>query len=224
MWSLPDINSLNARAAAGAESLKRQARSKRKRKCEYWKCETRAVRSYLIYDIFSNDPKGVLHLCDDHDGYSGAPAEGYFTCEDCQRVIVDHYTWERYRIEYDGASLCLKCAAERYFADQDHWLNPRQVKEVVLEPGAPRFDRATGTLNLAACRHVLGVKGCAPFGITTGSTIDGIGLLNHICRGGESKTKNWSHQAPALTKFLQRILQGFLARCLGLRPPRFGGS
>ena len=27
MWSLPDINSLNARAASGAESLKRRARS-----------------------------------------------------------------------------------------------------------------------------------------------------------------------------------------------------
>jgi hypothetical protein len=75
------------------------------------------------------------------------------------------YTWERYQIEYDGASLCLKCAAERYFADQDHWLDPREVKEVVLKPGAPLFDRATGTLNLPACRHVLGVSQPLPAGI-----------------------------------------------------------
>jgi hypothetical protein len=165
MWSLPDIKSLNARAASGAKSLKRQARSKRKRKCEYWKCETPAVRSYLTYDIFSDDPKGVLHLCDGHDGYSGDPDEGYFTCEDCQRVLVDHYTWERYQIDYDGASLCLKCAAERYFDDEDHWLNPQEVNVVAMEPGAPLFARATGTLNLAAFRHVLGVSQPLPKGI-----------------------------------------------------------
>jgi hypothetical protein len=35
MWSLPDIKSLNNRAAANANSLKRQARSK----CEYWNCK-----------------------------------------------------------------------------------------------------------------------------------------------------------------------------------------
>jgi hypothetical protein len=63
MWSLPDINSLNSRAASGAESLKRQVRSKRKRKCEM-----PAVRSYLFYDIFSDDPKGMFHLCEEHDG------------------------------------------------------------------------------------------------------------------------------------------------------------
>jgi hypothetical protein len=102
--------------------------------------------------------KGVLHLCEGHDGYSGDPIEGYFTCEDCQRVIVDHYTWEQYQIEYDGATLCLKCAAERYFTDDYYWLDPRQVKAVVLKPGATLFDRASGTLNLAACRHVLGVS------------------------------------------------------------------
>ena len=107
----------------------------------------------------------MLHLCEEHDGYSGDPIEGYFTCEDCQRVVVDHYTWERYQVDYDRASLCLKCAAERYFEEKDYWLNPREVKKVVLERGAEFFDRATGTLNLAGCRHVLGVSQPLPQGI-----------------------------------------------------------
>ena len=55
-------------------------------------CQSRATRSHLVYDIFSDDPKGVLHLCETHDGYSGDPVEGYFTCEDCERVIAENYT------------------------------------------------------------------------------------------------------------------------------------
>jgi len=169
MWSLPDIKRVNAKAAANATKLKREAARKRKPNCERCECSGRkhpANVSFLIYDIFSDDPKDVLHLCHDCVGQSGDPWEGYFTCEACGRVTVENYTWERYQTELDGASLCLKCAAERFFADETNWIEPKLVQEVVLAPYNPRlngenltlFDPATGVLNVARCRHVLGVS------------------------------------------------------------------
>jgi len=41
------------------------------------------TQSILVYDIFSDDPKDVLHFCERHSGFSGDPAEGYFTCAGC---------------------------------------------------------------------------------------------------------------------------------------------
>jgi hypothetical protein len=158
MWSLPDINRLNATAAGQAAKLKRQARARRKPKCECWNCTDRATVSHLVYDIFSDDPKDVLHLCEQHDGYYGNPHEGYFICDECQRVMVDHYTWERYAITVEDRTLCLCCAAVEHFAGPQNWIDPRSVSEVVLTPGEPRFDSETGVLNLAACPHVLAVK------------------------------------------------------------------
>jgi hypothetical protein len=176
MWSLPDINRMNANAAAKATKVKREAARKRKPNCERCECFGRkrpADVSFLIYDIFSDDPKDVLHLCQDCVGQSGDPWEGYFTCDGCGRVMVENYTWERYQTELDGASLCLKCAAERFFADEDNWIQPKLVKEVVLAPYNPRlngenlplFDPATGVLNVARCQHVLGVRQPLPKGI-----------------------------------------------------------
>ena len=166
MWSLPNIKTMNARAAVAASKLKRAARSKRKPQCGYWNCNSRATRSYLVYDIFSEDPKDLLHLCERHDGYSGDPMEGYFTCAHCARVIVENYTWEYYRMELDGETLCLKCAAEAYFSDPKNWIKPQNVKSVTLEPGAGQlFNAKTGVLNIACCRHVLGVQQPLPMGI-----------------------------------------------------------
>jgi hypothetical protein len=163
MWSLPDINSLNARAAANVQTLKREAKRKRKPNCEVYGCDCRAVESVEWFDIFSDDPKGLIHVCGEHPADA---VEGFFSCEDCQRVVVDHYTWERYQTEVDGASLCLKCAAKRYFAENGNWLSPRQVKSVVLEPhDSVLFDPQTGVLNVAHCRHVLGVSQPLPKGI-----------------------------------------------------------
>jgi hypothetical protein len=166
VWALPDINRLNATAAANAAKLRRQARSKRKPACEYYGCPNRATMSYLTYDIFSDDPKGAIHLCEHHDGYSGDPIEGYFTCARCTRVMAENYTWERYVVELDGEQICLKCAAEEYFTDPDNWIAPSAITQVVLSPGGvPLFDPAGGVLNIARCRHVLGVKQPVPPGI-----------------------------------------------------------
>jgi len=71
MFSLTDIIAMNARAAAGSSKLKRAASSKRKPKCGYWNCNSRASRSHLVYDIFSEDPKDVIDLCESHDGFTG---------------------------------------------------------------------------------------------------------------------------------------------------------
>ena len=159
MWSLPDISRMNANAArAGAKRLEREAARKRKPNCERCDCLGRkrpAEVSFLMYDIFSADPKDVLHLCHDCVGQSGDPWEGYFTCDGCGRVMVENYTWERYQTELDGVSLCLKCAAERFFANADNWIDPREVESVVLEPRGPAlFNPATGILNIARCQHV----------------------------------------------------------------------
>ena len=173
MWSLPDINRLNANAAAKAKKLKREAASKRKPSCQFWNCSQPATRSYLVYDIFSDDPKDVLHLCEQHDGFSGDPCEGHFFCDGCGRVMVENYTWEIYRVELDGLTLCLRCAAERHFANPKNWIDAKRVKQVVLVPydaaldgqNAPLFNPATGVLNVARCRHVLGVSQPPPEGI-----------------------------------------------------------
>jgi hypothetical protein len=193
MWSLPDIKFLNDRAAANAASLKREAKRKRKPKCEHWNCKSKATRSYLTFDIFSADPKGILHLCEAHDGNSGNPTEGYFTCAHCERVVVENHTWEYYRIELDGETVCLNCAAEKHFGAPENWLDPRAVKEVILAPEETEFfDAASGVLNVAKCRHVLAVKQPVPVGVRfvdnaefdsgTGQQISGDRLLDIIHR------------------------------------------
>jgi hypothetical protein len=194
MWSLPDINRLNANAASNAKRLEREARRKRKPNCEHWNCNESATVSHLTYDIFSDDPKGVLHLCEHHDGYSGDPMEGHFTCSSCHRVMVENYTWERYETRNeDGESICLKCAAEEYFSNEKNWLLPSAIESVVLQPkGPPIFDPATGVLNVARCRHVLGVSQPIPEGIEffensefdscSGHQISGDNLLSVIQR------------------------------------------
>jgi hypothetical protein len=149
MWSLPNIKAMNAQAAAQASKLRRAARRGpgKRQKCEYYGCEERAVESAPWFDIFSEDPKGLVHVCAGHNPWD---VEGFFLCDECQRVICDHITWERYQVELDGRVLCLACAAEEYFQDPANWINPKLVKEVGLSRnGAPLFDRETGFLNVA---------------------------------------------------------------------------
>jgi hypothetical protein len=165
MWALPDIKSLNARAASNADKLRREAQRKRKPICEHWDCNGRADESFLWYDIFSDDPKGVIHLCERHVGYSGDPMEGFFNCCDCGRVMIENHTWELYYRNSESGRQCLRCAAEEHFQHPDTWINPRDVKDVVLDPSSGNVIFANGILNLAKCPHVLGVKQPLPAGI-----------------------------------------------------------
>src|ERR1017187_4157397 len=172
MWCLPNIVAMNSRAAANAKKINREAKLKQsvRHPCEC--CGNPSTHHEKWFDIFSDDAKGVRHLCDGcHE--SGRGEEGFFDCENCGRLMITNITWERYEIILDGASLCLKCAAEQHFADPDNWIDPKLVKEVVLAPHNPRlngknvplFNPATGILNVARCRHVLGVQQPIPQGI-----------------------------------------------------------
>jgi hypothetical protein len=165
MWSLPNIKAMNAQAAAQASKIRRAARRGpgKRQTCEYRGCQERAVESAPWFDIFSEDPKGLVHVCAGHNPWD---VEGFFLCDECQRVICDHITWERYQVELNDRVLCLACAAEEHFQDPTNWIDPRQVREVGLsDNGAPLFSRETGFLNLARCRHVLGVEQPLPAGI-----------------------------------------------------------
>jgi hypothetical protein len=196
MWSLPDINRLNRRAAEqAAQTLAEAAQGPpASQQCECYGCDNHAVYSEPWFDIFSDDPKGLIHTCADHDG---SEVGDTFRCATCGRLMADHYTHERYQ---DSEGNCLACAAAAYFADDDNWLDPTQVKQVVLEPYNPRhngsnvplFNTATGVLNIARCKHVLGVKQPLPEGIEfvanaefdncTGHQISGDDVLDIIRR------------------------------------------
>jgi hypothetical protein len=128
MCSLPDINRMNNEAAANAGGLEAAyetgALEGEKLTCEHEddNC-TGALHHYLWYDIFSDYPKGILTLCERHDGHFGSPAEGYFWCGDCGRVMVENYTWELYYVlSDDGELLCLPCHAKRELRNLDNWI------------------------------------------------------------------------------------------------------
>jgi hypothetical protein len=153
MWSLPDIARLNSRASDSRVALQNAAETGflngEALECEHEgdNC-TDELRRYLWYDIFSDDPKGVLTLCERHDGYFGSPTEGYFTCDSCQRIMAENYTWELYYVhDKDGEILCLVCAAERYIANETNWieLTPENIEAVDFK-------------RVRQAKHVIGVK------------------------------------------------------------------
>ncbi len=132
MWSLPDINRLNAEASSQKSRLEKAVRTgilNRKKLCCEWhdhdspsRCEGE-LRHYLWRDIFSPDPKGIITLCEHHDGYYGNPTEGYFFCDDCGETYAENYTWELYYAHTDeGSQVCLPCYAARIIADEDRWI------------------------------------------------------------------------------------------------------
>jgi hypothetical protein len=165
MWSLPNIAAMNARAAAQASKLRRAMRRGpgKRQVCDVYGCGGKAFESVPWFDVFSDDPKGLIHVCTAH---SAEDVEEFFVCEGCQRVMIDHITWERYAVQIGNRTLCLKCAAEEYFADPANWIEPKLVKEVGFDRnGAPLFNTEKGFLNLARCRHVLGVEQKPPAGI-----------------------------------------------------------
>jgi hypothetical protein len=166
MWSLPDIKVLNSLAAADRRQIEREAklRTSRKHPCEH--CGEPSTRHLKWFDIFSDDPKGVSHFCDACYDY-GADHEGFFECDHCQRRVADHYTWERYAVSLNGGDpICLKCAAEQYFADKENWIDPAQVTRLVSpSEGDPAPLFTDGILNIGRCKHVLGVGQTPPLGI-----------------------------------------------------------
>ncbi len=161
MWSLPDLTRLNSQARSNRKRLERAVRTGtlygKKLTCEYaghrGDCHGR-LHHYLWFDIFSNDAKGIITLCRHHDGYSGDPIQGYFTCSDCERVMIENYTWESYRTTVAGDVVCLPCAAKVYIAEPANWIP--LTAEAIARVDFERIRRA---------EHVIGVEMPTPAGI-----------------------------------------------------------
>ena len=163
MWSLPDINRLNAEASSQKSRLEKALRTgvlnRKKLTCEWHdhdspsRCEG-DLRHYVWYDIFSEDPKGILSLCEHHDGYYGSPSEGYFECEDCNRIMAENYTWELYFVDTDNGRVCLPCYAQRVINDEDRWIKLTDANIDSLS-----FDQ------VRKAPHCIGVKMPIPKGI-----------------------------------------------------------
>jgi hypothetical protein len=113
MWSLPNIVAMNAAASSpeGQEAITAELEAP-EAECQY--CNEPATERNVYYDIFSDDPKGVSLVCDEH------PDEDLFHCVGCERDMVDHYTWERYQTS-DG--LCINCARTDYLEEDDNWID-----------------------------------------------------------------------------------------------------
>ena len=155
--------------------------------CEH--CEKPATRLYLWYDIFSDDPKGIIGLCDEHDYYYGDPAEGYFTCEFCGRVFITNYTWENYYvITEDGRTLCLNCYLDEQLENEENWI--RSVDEVTenMVRTAPHLIPVSSTYWKKHLEFVGNVEfdnltGGKITGLSTSSTMqDGIDDLKEIVK------------------------------------------
>ncbi len=125
MWSLPDINRLNEEAVKNASKLNKAVKTGYldgiRIKCDW--CDKPAEYTYPWYDVFSDVPKGIIGLCEEHDQYFGNPSEGFFTCDDCGKTFITNYTWENYyTFTDDGDQLCLNCYFDREISRKDNWI------------------------------------------------------------------------------------------------------
>lgn len=122
MWSLPDIKRMNAEAAVDQTKKARlecndTLKDERGEPLEC-PCGEPAVVAEPWYDVMSDNPKGIAAACEDH---TVEDDEELFRCNDCGRLMVDHYTWERYGRNVPGlGKQCLACAAKQHFGDPDN--------------------------------------------------------------------------------------------------------
>lgn len=126
MWSLPDIQRINSEAHINRRKLQQASRTDvlngERVPCEHGENCQGPLFHELWYDIFSDDPKGIVTQCEFHRDQYGTP-EGFFWCDGCCRLIVENYTWELYSTtNTEGEKICLRCAAEEYIADDDNWI------------------------------------------------------------------------------------------------------
>lgn len=172
MWSQPDIVRMNANAKASVRTLREKQRKPETNECEidYGHRDEAldstphpAAYAHEYYDIFSEDPKGLVFVCEDADE-QGMWRESFFDCDNCNRLFVTNYTWENYSTEYDDATVCIPCALKLYMADEDNWIDPKLVKKIDLEGADKPFfyhaeDQPDGeyTLNLSRVKHVMAV-------------------------------------------------------------------
>jgi hypothetical protein len=191
MFSLPAIKEMNERASKSAKSLLKAVKTKKLGKtsltCEHSDhgCQGE-LRVYPWYDIFSADPKGVITLCEKHDGYYGSPDEGYFECGDCGKVYIENYTWENYYNDDEDGRICLNCYAKRVLADEGHpaWCKTDGSEEITFE----RIRLAPHIIAVQGPTHGLEFLGNTEFDSMSGECISG---------GGESEIENLLKEAAA---------------------------
>jgi hypothetical protein len=182
MWSLPDIKRMNAEASSQKSKLQKAVRTGKldgkPLQCEWAdhdspsQCEGE-LRHYLWHDIFGPDPKGILTLCEHHDGYYGSPSEGYFTCGDCGEVFAENYTWELYYHVGDGDIYCLPCYAAQVIADEERWI--------------PLTDEAIKRISFNDVRkapHCIGVEMPVPKEIKFVNNVEFDSMDGHCISGG----------------------------------------
>lgn len=173
MWSLPDIVRLNDAAAEAAKTktYEQQAANPQEHQClvcEWQGQETPADYGYVIHNVFGPHPDEAVFVCEDHDGTTGSPLEGYFSCAQCEKYFAENITWEKYNTIVNGEEFCLPCALQSYIAHAPNWIPLNEVESVVIDAEAARdayddedspvFDPSTGAVNLALARHLIGVK------------------------------------------------------------------
>ena len=180
MWSLPDIKDLNKRAKSSKKVLLKTIRTGKETgkdlECDYsdhGDCEGE-VRATPYFDIFSDDPKGLIRLCEKHDGYFGSPAEGYFECGRCDRVFAENYTWENYyHVDDCDGQICLNCYAKQVIGDANDpaWLKTDGSEKVDFQ----RIRRAPHIIAVEGPTHGLKFLGNTEFDNMSGGCISGGG-------------------------------------------------
>lgn len=147
MWSLPDIQRLNRQRVEKLEyAVRTGVLDGKTLRCECGKNDKKcrgALEHQLWYDVFSDDPKGIITQCEYHHCRYGRP-EGFFWCGCCHRLMIENYSWEIY-VSEDGGQLCIKCAAQDYIENEDNWIPLRDEDIVVI-----------GLETLRRARHVIG--------------------------------------------------------------------
>lgn len=148
MWSLPDIVRMNAEAASARESLlgaveKHLDSQGNPIQCDY--CDSDAVEVTPYFDIFGDDPKGVVAMCPEHHAAYGSTPEGYFWCDGCERLMVENYTWELYSACTDSGQFCLNCHRENELLEPDNWIFLTEEQIAALN-----FDRVRHAKHLVA--------------------------------------------------------------------------
>lgn len=178
MWSLPDIKRLNEEAASKARQaeIKKLMTGRKKMNCDF--CDEVATSRQIWFDIFSDDAKGVLGMCEKCEDEQGYCPEGYFWCDDCQRLFINNYTWENYyHVSDDGEMVCLNCYAKRYVGDPENWISLESVTQE--DEGGNESEYVPGIEELTfeqvqKSPHIIAVGGPIPAGLKffMGVTLD----------------------------------------------------
>jgi hypothetical protein len=196
MWALPNIAVLNEEAHRKAVSGEFDRAIEElidpdtgePAQCMYASEECDGgLRGELYYDIFSEDPKGVIFLCERHWGYYGSPAEGYFCCSDCGRTFIENYTHEMYSHNTEDGTICLNCWAQRVINDSSRWIE--LTEEAIESVDFETLRKAPHIFAVGGPRHGLERIGVVTFDSMTGGRVTGLTSCESSPSGGVKEIK-----------------------------------